>query len=60
MTSIGLGWAFIPEVMVDDSLTVIDTHDVVVKNSVALVRNSDRSMSRAAQAFVDALPTRLI
>ena len=60
MTSIGLGWAFIPEVMVDDSLAVIDTHDVVVKNSVALVRNSDRSMSRAAQAFVDALPTRLI
>ena len=60
MSSMGLGWAFIPEVLVDDSLAVIDADKVTVKHSVAMVRNNDRTMSRAAQAFVDALPTQLI
>ena len=60
MASIGLGWACIPENEVVDSLVVLDVPDMLIEHSVALVRNPDRSMSRAAQAFVDILPARLM
>lgn len=60
MASIGLGWACLPECEVDDSLLVLNVRELNINHSVALVRNPDRSMSRAAQAFVDTLPARLI
>ncbi len=60
MASIGMGWACLPLSEGDDSLTTLNTPGVDVSYSVALVRNPDRSMSRAAQAFVDTLPALLI
>ena len=56
MAAIGLGWACLPECEVDDSLVVLNVTELNINHSVALVRNPDRSMSRAAQAFVDTLP----
>ena len=60
MAIAGLGWAFLPESEHDDSLAVIDMSDLHVGCSVALVRNSNRSISRAAKAFVTALPAQLM
>lgn len=60
MASIGLGWTFLPTSELDESTVTVDVSDVDLRYSVALVRNPDRSMSRAAQAFVDSLPARLM
>ena len=60
MTSIGLGWACLPESEVHGSLVPLKVEGMGLRHSVALVRNPDRSMSRAAQAFVDSLPAMLV
>lgn len=60
MASIGLGWALLPKSEVDESLAVINVDDLKLSHSVALVRNPDRTMSRASQAFVDTLPSMLM
>jgi len=60
MASIGLGWAFLPTSELDESTVTVDVSELDLRYSVALVRNPDRSMSRAAQAFVDSLPARLM
>lgn len=60
MASIGLGWACLPQTSLDDSLAIVDVEGLDLDCSVNLVRNPDRSMSRAAQAFVDTLPARLM
>ena len=56
MASIGLGWACLPEFQVDDSLAVLQVEKLQLYTSIALVRNHERTLSRAAQAFIDALP----
>lgn len=56
MASIGLGWACLPEFQVDDSLQVLTVEELQLKFSIALVRHHDRTLSRAAQAFLDSLP----
>lgn len=60
MASIGLGWAFLPQTTEDDLLSVVSVEGIDFTYSVALIRNPDRSMSRAAQAFVDTLPAWVI
>jgi len=60
MAVVGLGWAFLPISELDETLTRIDMRDLNLGYSVALVRNPDRSMSRAAKAFVTSLPAQLI
>lgn len=57
MASIGLGWACLPEFQVDNSLAVLPVDELKLKFSIALVRHHDRTLSRAAQAFLDSLPT---
>jgi len=59
MAVVGLGWALLPYSEVDESLTKIDMSDFNLDYSVGLVRNPDRSMSRAAKAFVTSLPAQL-
>ena len=56
MASIGLGWACLPEFQVDDSLVVLSVEEIKLKYSIALIRHSDRTLSRAADSFVDSLP----
>lgn len=55
MTSIGLGWACIPDFQVDESLAVLDVEQFELSYSVSLVRHQDRTLSRAATAFLDAM-----
>ena len=59
MTSVGLGWACLPEYCIDESLTVLTIKELQLKHSIALIRQHDRTLSRAAQAFLDTLPTRI-
>jgi len=56
MASIGLGWTYLPDFMVDDSLTVLDNRDLELEYVVTLARNRERTLSRAAQAFMESLP----
>ncbi len=56
MASIGMGWACLPESQVDDSLTVIPVEHLELRYSTALTKHTDRTLSRAAQAFIDSLP----
>ncbi len=56
MVAIGLGWGCIPDDMVDDSVTVIDVEDALLQRRISLVMKNDRTLSRAAQAFIDTLP----
>lgn len=58
MASIGLGWACLPESVNDDSLVKLNVENLSLSHSVALVRNPDRSMSRASKAFFDSFPAR--
>ena len=56
MASIGMGWACLPEFQVDDSLTVLAVEELKLQYSIVLITHSDRTLSRAAQAFIDSLP----
>ena len=56
MASIGLGWACLPEFQVDDSLAILPVEELKLKLSIVLVRQNDRTLSRAARAFIDSLP----
>ena len=56
MVAIGLGWGCIPDDMVDDSVTVIDVDEALLQRRISLVMKNDRTLSRAAQAFIDSLP----
>jgi len=60
MISIGLGWGCLPEKLIDDSLVVLDIPELKVSQKISLVRHQDRTLSRAAQAFIDTLPATVI
>lgn len=60
MVSIGLGWGCLPLTMVDDSLVKLDVPALNLNRRISLVRQYDRTLSRAAQAFIDALPATVI
>ena len=56
MISIGLGWGCLPEKLIDDSLVVLDIPELKISQKISLIRHQDRTLSRAAQAFIDTLP----
>lgn len=55
MASIGLGWTVLPRSMLDDSLRVLPLKDARLERTLGVVHHEGRSLSRAAQAFIDAL-----
>lgn len=57
MASIGFGWACLPEFQIDESLTVLTVKELQLKFSTLLVMHHERTLSRAAQAFIESLPT---
>jgi len=57
MASTGLGWACLPRSELNNSLVVLDVPDLDLHQSVELIRNTDRSTSHAAQAFLNFLQT---
>ncbi len=56
MVSIGLGWGCVPRIMVDDSVVVLDIPELQMKRRISLVRHHERTLSRAAEAFIEILP----
>lgn len=60
MVSIGLGWGCVPETLLDDTLTVLEIPQLECYQRISLVRHQDRTLSRAAQAFIDTLPTSVL
>ncbi len=60
MASIGFGWACLPKFQLDDSLTALTVEELKLKFSISIVRHHERTLSRAAQAFIETLPTNTI
>ncbi|MBT4522939.1 MAG: LysR family transcriptional regulator [Halieaceae bacterium] len=57
MTSIGLGWTVLPRTMLDKSLLALEVQDISIARSLGIIYHRNRSLSRAAQAFMDAVST---
>jgi DNA-binding transcriptional LysR family regulator len=55
MASVGLGWTVLPRSMRDASLVTLPVRDARIERTLGAVHHESRSMSRAAQAFIDAL-----
>lgn len=55
MTSVGLGWTVLPRSMKDASLVSLKLEDITIERTLGLVYHRDRSLSRAARAFIDNL-----
>ncbi len=61
MVKVGLGWGVLPDNLCDDELLhVVPIEGIHLKRKVSLIRHQDRTLSRAAQAFIKALPTKVI
>ncbi|WP_428607496.1 LysR family transcriptional regulator [Sedimenticola sp.] len=55
MVSIGLGWSLLPETMTHDpELKVLDISELQLSRTLGAVTHTNRSLSNAAQAMVDA------
>ena len=55
MASVGLGWTILPRSMADHSLEKLDVDNARIERTLGCVYHRDRSLSRAATAFMDAL-----
>jgi DNA-binding transcriptional LysR family regulator len=57
MASVGLGWTVLPRSMRDASLATLPISEVHLERTLGVLHHESRSLSRAAQAFIDALHT---
>ena len=55
MASVGLGWTVLPRSMHDGSLHILPVRDAALSRTLGYVYHRGRSLSRAAQAFIDRL-----
>ena len=55
MTSVGMGWTVLPRSMKDASLVSLKIMDIAIERTLGLVYHRDRSLSRAARAFINSL-----
>jgi DNA-binding transcriptional LysR family regulator len=55
MTSVGLGWTVLPRTMKDSTLIAVDVEEIAIARDLGLVYHRDRSLSRAAQSFIQCL-----
>jgi len=55
MASVGLGWTVLPRSMKDVSLIALNVEHITIERTLGLVYHRDRSLSRAARAFIDSL-----
>lgn len=56
LASIGLGWTILPDIELTDKVSVVHVENFSLPQSIALVRRRDRTLSRAAEAFLDRFP----
>ncbi len=55
MVSIGLGWSVLPHTMIDKDLQTLDIADLRLQRTLGYIFHQSRSLSNAANAFVEAL-----
>ncbi len=55
MASVGLGWTVLPRSMRDPSLATLRIRDARIERTLGAIHHEGRSLSRAAQAFIEAL-----
>lgn len=55
MASVGLGWTVLPRSMKDASLVALDIEGIAIERTLGLVYHRDRSLSRAAKAFIESM-----
>ncbi|WP_439133635.1 LysR family transcriptional regulator [Pseudomaricurvus sp.] len=55
MVSIGLGWSALPNTMVDDQLCPVVVEQVSLTRQLGCIHHKDRTLSNAANAFLQAL-----
>lgn len=55
MVSIGLGWSVLPESLIDSQLVALDVEKLDVSRELGCIYHQGRSLSKAAQAFIQAL-----
>ncbi|MEH6470593.1 MAG: LysR family transcriptional regulator [Halopseudomonas sp.] len=55
MVSIGLGWSVLPHTLLDPSLTTLRLETQQIQRPLGLIYHNDRTLSNAAQAFIDLL-----
>jgi DNA-binding transcriptional LysR family regulator len=58
MASVGLGWTVLPRSMSDPSLATLKIGEIRIERTLGIVYHRGRSLSRAAQAFVEVLRDR--
>ncbi|MEE9334924.1 MAG: LysR family transcriptional regulator [Granulosicoccaceae bacterium] len=56
MVSVGLGWSALPTSMVDSSIKIINVKGLAIERELGFVHLKTRTLSRAANAFLDVLP----
>ncbi|WP_022957461.1 LysR family transcriptional regulator [Spongiibacter tropicus] len=57
MVSIGLGWSILPHTLLDSSVTALSLEGVDLHRTLGCVHHRKRSLSNAAEAFIDLLPS---
>ncbi len=57
MVSIGLGWSILPTSMLDDSVCKLELRGHHLSRTLGCVHHRSRSLSRAAEAFIELLPS---
>lgn len=55
MASVGLGWTVLPSTMKDSTLVAVAVEGIAIARNLGLVYHRDRSLSRAAQSFIQCL-----
>ena len=55
MVSVGLGWSILPRSMVDEDVSVIEVKGLELSRQLGVVTHRQRSLTNAAQAFIDLL-----
>ncbi|HHJ80898.1 MAG TPA: LysR family transcriptional regulator, partial [Candidatus Tenderia electrophaga] len=53
MVSVGMGWSLWPDNMLEDELKPKQGSHISVERKLGIVRHPQRTLSNAAQAFID-------
>ncbi|TYL47996.1 LysR family transcriptional regulator [Marinomonas sp. IMCC 4694] len=55
LVGIGWGWSLLPSTLVDDKLVVLNIDDLNVERKLGVIHHKQRTLSRAAMAFIEIL-----
>jgi DNA-binding transcriptional LysR family regulator len=55
LVSIGWGWSLLPSTLVDEKLVVLNIADLNVERKLGVIHHKQRTLSRAALAFIELL-----